>query len=111
MNPEQLIIPGSTSEFYALMKMLRDHDGQINDALRTIAVGLKSALPHATGANFVAIRADLHINARRVTRHIEHAAASHLAAGTAMTKAYTTYLELFTKQSKHTGRKVFDIDG
>lgn len=105
-----LITPQNTSEFYAMVKALRTHHDSMADADRVIAVALNQALPKATGARIEWGRVDLRLNARRVTRHLVHAAALNQAAGKAYTKAYVTFEQLFQKRGTHSPATSFDLD-
>jgi len=105
-----LVTPQNTSEFYAMVRALRSHHEAMHDGDRVIAVALNQSLPRATGTRIEWGRVDLHLNARRVTRHLVHAAALNLAAGKAYTKAYVTFEQLFTRRAAHTRRPGFNLD-
>lgn len=108
-HPE-LITPWNSSEFHAMANALRSHHNDMSDEARAVAAELIKELPKATGARFQPLRADLKINARRVTRHIVHAAALNQAAARAYTVAYTTFLDLWTTQSGGTHGQTFRLD-
>jgi hypothetical protein len=103
-----LVTPQNTSEFYAMQSALRKHHGAMHDALRVMAVALNQSLPRATSARFEFGRVDLKVNARRVTRHLVHAASLNLAADVAYRRAYVTFEQLFTRTGGHAAR--FDLD-
>jgi hypothetical protein len=113
MGPDghpMLVTPENTSEFYAMQQALRQHHDGMHDALRIIAVALNQSLPKATSTRFDFGRVDLRLNARRVTRHLVHAASLNLAAGKAYRKSYVTFEQLFTQKGAHAGRPSFDVD-
>lgn len=106
----KLITPYNTSEFHELVRQARTHNVEIHDELHTIAVDLRQLLANPKGTRFGGMRVDLKLNAVRVARHIEHAAAAELAAAKSMTAAYRVYLDLYTKQGSVGASRSFDVD-
>lgn len=112
-RPSELKTPYKTSEFKVMTDAITGLDMEIHDGLLEIAADLRKLLPKARGSKLpTVLRPDLVINARRVARHLTHAAALHEAAAKSERRAYVTYLELFTSQgSTGSHARGFNVDG
>lgn len=110
MDADFLVTPRNTTEFYALIEEAQKMHQAMHAQDRMIAAELKKRLQNPKGKKFVAHRLDLRMNAYRVTKHFVSAGAANIAAAKAYRVAYTTYLDLYTNQSAHTGTDGFDVD-
>lgn len=100
----ELITPYNTEEFWNLTDAYTKHASAVSKDIEAIAVDLRKLLANPAGTKMPALRADLKLNARRVSRHIAHAAALQEAAGKAFRMGWVTYLNLYAEAPKASGR-------
>lgn len=105
---EGLITPYSTSEFHAMVEQVRAHHNAAHDQYSTVAVELRRGLGKAQGVPGL-FGMDVKIAARRVTRHLAHAAGLEMATAKALIRSYEMYNELFLGRSA--AKRGFDING
>lgn len=104
-----LVTPYDGDEFYAVTTLAVRHHQGLHDQSHTIAVDLRKLLANPTGTKMAAARVDLKMNAWRVARHLEHAAAADLAIAKSWTAAYRTYRELYTQGAKPSEGRQFQV--
>lgn len=105
-----LVTPYTTSEFHAIVELIRLHHHAEHDQLVVIAAELRRMLGKVSGAT-LAFGVDSKIAARRVTRHLSHAAGLNLAVAKAAIRSYDVYTELFTGKRAGPRGKAFNVNG
>lgn len=106
---EGLVTPYTTSEFHKLVELLRSHHHAEYDQMVVVAAELRRMLGKVQGAPGL-VGIDSKIAARRVTRHLSHAAGANLVVAKATVRAYDLYVELFTGKRAGPHGKTFDVN-
>lgn len=104
-----LVTPYNTSEFHAMVEAVRAHHWASHDQYVVVASELYRSLAKAQGTRGL-LGMDVRIAARRVTRHLAHAAGYEIAAAKAAVRSYTLFTELFLNKSSAAPQRGFDLD-
>lgn len=104
-----LVTPYSTSEFRKMAEAYRANKAAVHDQLVVVSADLYRGLSRLNGSTFL-FGVDVRIAAKRVTRHLNHAAGLELAAAQAAMRSYDLYIELFTGKKPASHARQFDIN-
>lgn len=104
-----LVTPYTTSEFQAMIEAARAHHHSMYDQYHVIAVELRRGLGKVEGAKGL-FGIDVKIAARRVTRHLAHAASLELETAKAVLRSYHVYQELYLNRPQNPPASSFQID-
>lgn len=108
-NGPQLITPYTTTEFAAMVEQARAHHHSMYDQYHIIAVELRRGLGKVQGARGL-LGLDVKIAARRVTRHLAHAASLELETAKAVLRSFHVYQEHFLGKPGNPPASTFQID-
>lgn len=104
-----LATPYNTSDFQAMAEQARAHHHGMYDQYHVMAVELRRGLSRVQGARGL-FGVDVRIAARRVTRHLAHAAQLELETGRAVVRSFHVYQELFLNRPQNPPASSFQID-
>lgn len=104
-----LVTPYNTSEFHAMVEGVRAHHWASHDQYVVVASELYRSLAKAQGTRGL-LGMDVRLAARRVTRHLAHAAGYEIAAAKAAVRSYTLFTELFLNKSSAAPQRGFDLE-
>jgi hypothetical protein len=104
-----LVTPYSTTEFQAMAEAARQHHHAAYDQYHVMAVELRRGLSRVQGAKGL-LGIDVRIAARRVSRHITHAASLQLESGRAVIRSFHVYQEHFLGKPGNPPASTFQID-
>lgn len=105
----ELITPYSTTEFHAMVEAARAHHHAMHDQLVIMSAELYRGLSKVQGARGL-FGVDVKIAARRVSKHLAHAAGMEMATAKAIVRSYTQYTELFLNKSNAAPATAFNLD-
>jgi hypothetical protein len=94
-SPE-IIIPDNTEDFMQFVSDMARFHATIATHVEVVAAEMRKGLANPIGTKRAYLRADLKMNAMRVTRPIAHVAATETAASKAWLTAWRTFTRLYT---------------